>query len=205
MKSKVTLVLTNIIMLALGIVLVWFCDDARMAELIAIALGVLFMAPSLFSLIMLFFVNVSPDDSRYNPRYNLLPVIGGLSFGVVIVLKAALFVPLLKYLFAVLLIVGGLYYVFYLTFARGRVIVPSWYYVLPCAVTVSGLVALVLPISSQAIMYVTTGISLMALAMMSVLLAFAERAAAKMRAEEAAKAAASTTDVSAIQVSDDQQ
>ena len=54
-------------------------------------------------------------------------------------------------------------------------------------------------------MFVTTGISLMALAMMSVLLAFAERAAAKMRAEEAAKAAASTTDVSAIQVSDDQQ
>ena len=184
MRSKLTLVLTNIIMLALGIVLVLFCDDARMAELIAIALGVLFMAPSLFSLIMLFFVNVSPEDSRYNPRYNLLPVIGGLSFGVVIVLKAALFVPLLKYLFAVLLIVGGLYYVFYLAFARGRVIVPSWYYVLPCAVTVSGLVALVL---------------------MSVLLAFAERAAAKMRAEEAAKAAASTTDVSAIQVSDDQQ
>ena len=67
MKSKVTLVLTNVIMLALGIVLVMFCDDARMAELIAIALGVLFMAPSLFSLIMLFFVNVAPDDSRYNP------------------------------------------------------------------------------------------------------------------------------------------
>ena len=94
---------------------------------------------------------------------------------------------------------------FYLAFARGRVIVPSWYYVLPCAVTVSGLVALVMPISSQTIVFVTTGISLMALVLMSVLLAFAERAAAKMRAEEAAKAAASTTDVSAIQVSDDQQ
>ena len=87
MKSKVTLVLTNIIMLALGVVLVAFSGDERMAEMIAIALGVLFLAPSLFSLIMLFFVNVAPDDSRYNPRYNLLPVIGGLSFGVVIVLS----------------------------------------------------------------------------------------------------------------------
>ena len=204
MKSKVTLVLTNIIMLALGVVLVAFSGDERMAEMIAIALGVLFLAPSLFSLIMLFFVNVAPDDSRYNPRYNLLPVIGGLSFGVAIVLKAALFVPLLKYLFAVLLIVGGLYYVFYLAFARYRVIVPSWYYVLPCAVTVSGLVALVLPISSQPIVFITTGISLVALALMSVLMAFAERSAAKMRAAEAASAAA-PTEVTAVQVSDDKQ
>ena len=204
MKSKVTLVLTNVIMLALGVVLVAFSGDERMAEMIAIALGVLFLAPSLFSLIMLFFVNVAPDDSRYNPRYNLLPVIGGLSFGVVIVLKAALFVPLLKYLFAVLLIVGGLYYVFYLAFARYRVIVPSWYYVLPCAVTVSGLVALVLPISSQPIVFITTGISLVALALMSVLMAFAERSAAKMRAAEAASAAA-PTEVTAVQVSDDKQ
>ena len=204
MKSKVTLVLTNIIMLALGVVLVAFSGDERMAEMIAIALGVLFLAPSLFSLIMLFFVNVAPDDSRYNPRYNLLPVIGGLSFGVVIVLKAALFVPLLKYLFAVLLIVGGLYYVFYLAFARYRVIVPSWYYVLPCAVTVSGLVALVLPISSQPIVFITTGISLVALALMSVLMAFAEHSAAKMRAAEAASAAA-PTEVTAVQVSDDKQ
>ena len=204
MKSKVTLVLTNIIMLALGVVLVAFSGDERMAEMIAIALGVLFLAPSLFSLIMLFFVNVAPDDSRYNPRYNLLPVIGGLSFGVVIVLKAALFVPLLKYLFAVLLIVGGLYYVFYLAFARYRVVVPSWYYVLPCAVTVSGLVALVLPISSQPIVFITTGISLVALALMSVLMAFAERSAAKMRAAEAASAAA-PTEVTAVQVSDDKQ
>ena len=204
MKSKVTLVLTNVIMLALGVVLVAFSGDERMAEMIAIALGVLFLAPSLFSLIMLFFVNVAPDDSRYNPRYNLLPVIGGLSFGVVIVLKAALFVPLLKYLFAVLLIVGGLYYVFYLAFARYRVIVPSWYYVLPCAVTVSGLVALVLPISSQPIVFITTGISLVALALMSVLMAFAERSAAKMRAAEAASAAA-PTEVTAVQVNDDKQ
>ena len=204
MKSKVTLVLTNVIMLALGVVLVAFSGDERMAEMIAIALGVLFLAPSLFSLIMLFFVNVAPDDSRYNPRYNLLPVVGGLSFGVVIVLKAALFVPLLKYLFAVLLIVGGLYYVFYLAFARYRVIVPSWYYVLPCAVTVSGLVALVLPISSQPIVFITTGISLVALALMSVLMAFAERSAAKMRAAEAASAAA-PTEVTAVQVSDDKQ
>ena len=204
MKSKVTLVLTNVIMLALGVVLVAFSGDERMAEMIAISLGVLFLAPSLFSLIMLFFVNVAPDDSRYNPRYNLLPVIGGLSFGVVIVLKAALFVPLLKYLFAVLLIVGGLYYVFYLAFARYRVIVPSWYYVLPCAVTVSGLVALVLPISSQPIVFITTGISLVALALMSVLMAFAERSAAKMRAAEAASAAA-PTEVTAVQVSDDKQ
>ena len=204
MKSKVTLVLTNAIMLALGVVLVAFSGDERMAEMIAIALGVLFLAPSLFSLIMLFFVNVAPDDSRYNPRYNLLPVIGGLSFGVVIVLKAALFVPLLKYLFAVLLIVGGLYYVFYLAFARYRVVVPGWYYVLPCAVTVSGLVALVLPISSQPIVFITTGISLVALALMSVLMAFAERSAAKMRAAEAASAAA-PTEVTAVQVSDDKQ
>ncbi|MGN0213724.1 MAG: hypothetical protein ACI4AH_02815 [Muribaculaceae bacterium] len=204
MKSKVTLVITNIVMLALGVVLILFNGDERMAEMIAIALGVLFLAPSLFSLIMLFFVNVPMEDSRYNPRYNLLPVIGGLSFGLVIVFKAPLFVPFLKYLFAVLLIVGGLYYVFYLAFARSRLIVPSWYYVLPCAVAASGIVALVMPISSNSIIFITAGVSMIALALMSVLLAFAERAAAKMRAEELAKTQ-SPADVEALQVNDDAQ
>lgn len=204
MKSKVTLVITNIVMLALGVVLIVFNGDERMAELIAIAFGVLFLAPSLFSLIMLFFVNVPPEDSRYNPRYNLLPVIGGLSFGMAIVLKAALFVPLLKYLFAVLLMVGGLYYVFYFAFARARVIVPSWYYLLPCAVAVSGIVALVLPISSNSIIFLTAGVSLIALSVTSVLSAVAERTAAKMRAEEAAKSQA-PADVEALRINDDEQ
>ena len=108
MKGKLTLVITNIIMLALGAVLIVFFDDDRMAELIAVALGVLFLAPSIYSLIMLLFTNVPVEDAMHNPRYNLIPTIGGLSFGLLIVVKASLFVALLKYIFAILLLAGGL-------------------------------------------------------------------------------------------------
>lgn len=181
MKGKYTLILSNIVMLALGVVLIVFFNEERMAEFITMALGVLFLAPSLFSAIMLLFVNVPSSDSRFNPRYNLLPVIGGLSFGIVIVVKAAVFVPLLKYLFAILLILGGLYYVFYLIFARGRVVVPSWFYILPSVVASAGVVSLLLPIDDNSALFLITGVSLIALTVTSVITAIAERTAAKMR------------------------
>lgn len=199
MKGKYTLILSNIVMLALGVVLIVFFNEEKMAEFITMALGVLFLAPSLFSAIMLLFVNVPSTDARFNPRYNLLPVIGGLSFGVVIVIKAAVFVSLLKYLFAMLLILGGLYYVFYLIFARGRVVVPSWYYILPSLVACAGIVSLLLPIEDNSALFLVTGVSLVALTLTSVITVVAERTAAKMRA---AGDVGAPSDVPAEQIDD---
>lgn len=201
MKGKVTLVLTNIIMLALGVVLIAFFDDARMAELIAVALGVLFLAPSLYSLIMLLFTNVPVEDAMHNPRYNLIPTIGGLSFGLLIVVKASLFVGLLKYIFAILLLAGGLYYVFYLLFTRSRVTMPKWYFFLPTLVAIAGVVALVLPIESNPTIFLMTGISLIALSVTSVVITYSEYVA--YRAElKAAKISAEVVSVEAADVSD---
>lgn len=201
MKGKVTLVLTNIIMLALGVVLIAFFDDARMAELIAVALGVLFLAPSLYSLIMLLFTNVPVEDAMHNPRYNLIPTIGGLSCGLLIVVKASLFVGLLKYIFAILLLAGGLYYVFYLLFTRSRVTMPKWYFFLPTLVAIAGVVALVLPIESNPTIFLMTGISLIALSVTSVVITYSEYVA--YRAElKAAKSSAEVVSVEAADVSD---
>ena len=205
MKGKYTIYLTNLVMLALGVVLIAFYNDDRMAEFVTIALGVLFLAPSLFSTIMLLFVNVPQNDVRYNPRYNLIPVIGGLSFGLVIVVKAAVFVGLLKYLFAMLLIVGGLYYMFYLAFARGRVVVPAWYYVLPSIVACAGFATLLMPIDNNALIFLTTGVSLIAMVVTSVITALAERTAAKMRAQAEASAAETTDVTAAVQVDAEEQ
>ncbi len=198
MKGKLTLVITNIIMLALGAVLIVFFDDDRMAELIAVALGVLFLAPSLYSLIMLLFTNVPVEDAMHNPRYNLIPTIGGLSFGLLIVVKASLFVALLKYIFAILLLAGGLYYVFYLLFTRGRVAMPKWYFFLPSLVAVAGVVALVLPIESNPTLFMITGISLIALSVTSVVISYSEYVA--YRAE--LKAAKNTAEVVSVEVAE---
>ncbi len=204
MKGKVTLVLTNIIMLALGCVLIAYYDNDRMAEMIAIALGVLFLAPSLYSIIMLLFTNVPTEDAMHNPRYNLIPTIGGLSFGLVIVIKASLFVGILKYVFAVLLIAGGLYYVFYLVFARGKMRMPKWYFLLPTLVAIAGVVALVLPIESNPIIFLMTGISLIALAVTSIVISLSEYAAYRAELKEAAKKA-EVVSVEATEVSSEQQ
>ena len=201
MKGKLTLVITNIIMLALGAVLIVFFDDDRMAELIAVALGVLFLAPSIYSLIMLLFTNVPVEDAMHNPRYNLIPTIGGLSFGLLIVVKASLFVALLKYIFAILLLAGGLYYVFYLLFTRGRVSMPKWYFFLPSLVAIAGVVALVLPIESNPTLFMITGISLIALSVTSVVISYSEYVA--YRAElKAAKANAEVVSVEVAEVGD---
>ena len=201
MKGKLTLVITNIIMLALGAVLIVFFDDNRMAELIAVALGVLFLAPSIYSLIMLLFTNVPVEDAMHNPRYNLIPTIGGLSFGLLIVVKASLFVALLKYIFAILLLAGGLYYVFYLLFTRGRVSMPKWYFFLPSLVAIAGVVALVLPIESNPTLFLMTGVSLIALSVTSVVISYSEYVA--YRAElKAAKANAEVVSVEVAEVGD---
>ena len=198
MKGKLTLVITNIIMLALGAVLIVFFDDDRMAELIAVALGVLFLAPSIYSLIMLLFTNVPVEDAMHNPRYNLIPTIGGLSFGLLIVVKASLFVALLKYIFAILLLAGGLYYVFYLLFTRGRVSMPKWYFFLPSLVAIAGVVALVLPIESNPTLFLMTGVSLIALSVTSVVISYSEYVA--YRAE--LKAAKANTEVVSVEVAE---
>ena len=201
MKGKLTLVITNIIILALGAVLIVFFDDDRMAELIAVALGVLFLAPSIYSLIMLLFTNVPVEDAMHNPRYNLIPTIGGLSFGLLIVVKASLFVALLKYIFAILLLAGGLYYVFYLLFTRGRVSMPKWYFFLPSLVAIAGVVALVLPIESNPTLFLMTGVSLIALSVTSVVISYSEYVA--YRAElKAAKANAEVVSVEVAEVGD---
>ena len=198
MKGKLTLIITNIIMLALGAVLIVFFDDDRMAELIAVALGVLFLAPSIYSLIMLLFTNVPVEDAMHNPRYNLIPTIGGLSFGLLIVVKASLFVALLKYIFAILLLAGGLYYVFYLLFTRGRVSMPKWYFFLPSLVAIAGVVALVLPIESNPTLFLMTGVSLIALSVTSVVISYSEYVA--YRAE--LKAAKNTAEVVSVEVAE---
>ena len=201
MKGKLTLVITNIIMLALGAVLIVFFDDDRMAELIAVALGVLFLAPSIYSLIMLLFTNVPVEDAMHNPRYNLIPTIGGLSFGLLIVVKASLFVALLKYIFAILLLAGGLYYVFYLLFTRGRVSMPKWYFFLPSLVAIAGVVALVLPIGGNPSLLLLSGVSLIALSVTSVVISYSEYVA--YRAElKAAKANAEVVSVEVAEVGD---
>ena len=201
MKGKLTLVITNIIMLALGAVLIVFFDDDRMAELIAVALGVLFLAPSIYSLIMLLFTNVPVEDAMHNPRYNLIPTIGGLSFGLLIVVKASLFVALLKYIFAILLLAGGLYYVFYLLFTRGRVSMPKWYFFLPSLVAIAGVVALVLPIESNPTLFLMTGVSLIALSVTSVVISYSEYVAYRA-ALKAVKANAEVVSVEVAEVGD---
>ena len=201
MKGKLTLVITNIIMLALGAVLIVFFDDDRMAELIAVALGVLFLAPSIYSLIMLLFTNVPVEDAMHNPRYNLIPTIGGLSFGLLIVVKASLFVALLKYIFAILLLAGGLYYVFYLLFTRGRVSMPKWYFFLPTLVAIAGVVALVLPIESNPTLFLMTGVSLIALSVTSVVISYSEYVAYRA-VLKAAKANAEVVSVEVAEVGD---
>lgn len=183
MKNGLNLVISNVVTLALAVTLIVFYNADGLERAITVVLGCLFALPSLFSLYMLLFSGRAAGQAAYNPRYNLLPVIGGLCFGLMLVFRADVFVPMLRYLFAALLMLAGLYYVFYLVMGRGRVRVPGWYYVLPSLVTVAGFVVLAMPVESNAVIFLLTGVSLVAVTLTSVLVALAERALARAGAD----------------------
>ncbi len=104
-------------------------------------------------------------------------------------------------IFAILLLAGGLYYVFYLLFTRGRVSMPKWYFFLPSLVAIAGVVALVLPIESNPTLFLMTGVSLIALSVTSVVISYSEYVAYRA-ALKAAKANAEVVSVEVAEVGD---
>jgi uncharacterized membrane protein HdeD (DUF308 family) len=75
----------------------------------------------------------------------VLPAVGGLCFGLVMILKPDKFDGILQLLMAVLLIVLGLFHVIYLMLSRKSLNVKGWYFICPIVVAICGMVSLMVP------------------------------------------------------------
>ena len=161
MKKLSINLLTNVILLLAGIILIVFHGVPNILIWGSRVMGALFVLPAVIYLIM---VAVRHADARTSTDYlGVLPAVGGLCFGLVMILKAHLFDGILQLLMGVLLLVLGLFHVIYLLLSRNSLKVKGWYHICPLAVILCGILSLALPAlrSNVSTVVLLTGICLL--------------------------------------------
>ena len=160
--KKVSLnLLTNVILLLAGIILILFHTVPDILIWGARVMGAMFLLPAVAYLIM---VAVRHADARTSADYmGVLPAVGGLCFGLVMIIKAHLFDEILQMLMSMLLIVLGLFHIIYLLLSRSSLNTKGWYYVCPLIVALCGILSLLLPSlrASVSTVVLITGICLL--------------------------------------------
>ena len=143
MKKVSINLLTNVILLLAGVILMIFHNVPDILLWGCRVMGAMFMLPAVVYLIM---VAVRHTDARTGVDYmGVLPAVGGLCFGLVMILKPDKFDGILQLLMAVLLIVLGLFHVIYLMLSRKSLNVKGWYFICPIVVAICGMVSLMVP------------------------------------------------------------
>ena len=161
MKKVSINLLTNVILLLAGIILIIFHGVPNILLWGARVMGAMFMLPAVIYLVM---VAVRHADARTSADYmGVLPAVGGLCFGLVMIIKAHLFDEILQMLMGMLLIVLGLFHIIYLLLSRSSLNTKGWYHVCPLIVALCGILSLLLPSlrASVSTVVLITGICLL--------------------------------------------
>ena len=140
MKKLSINLLTNVILLLAGITLIVFHTVPNILVWGSRVIGAMFLLPAIAYLVM---VAMRHADARTSVDYmGVLPAVGGLCFGIVMMIKASLFDGILQLLMGVLLIVLGLFHVIYLMLSRNSLNIKGWYFLCPIVVTLCGMLSL---------------------------------------------------------------
>ena len=135
--------LTNVILLLSGIILIVFHNVPNILIWGSRVMGATFMLPAIAYLVM---VAVRHSDARTSTEYmGVLPAVGGLCFGLVMIIKAHLFDEILQLLMGVLLLVLGLFHIIYLILSKNSLNIKGWYHICPLIVVLCGVLSLMVP------------------------------------------------------------
>lgn len=151
MKGISNSFLRTICALIIGLLLVVFPVQA--GDYFVITIGVVFMIPSLLSLIGYFATNA---EERHR-----FPVegIGSLLFGLWLVIMPGFFADLLPFVLGFILVLGGVQQIASLSAARRWAPVHAGFYVVPVLILIAGLIALFNPTGVRATAFVIIGIT----------------------------------------------
>ena len=153
--------LTNVILLLSGIILIVFHNVPNILIWGSRVMGATFMLPAIAYLVM---VAVRHSDARTSTEYmGVLPAVGGLCFGLVMIIKAHLFDEILQLLMGVLLLVLGLFHIIYLILSKNSLNIKGWYHIRPLIVVLCGVLSLMVPALRESVSTVVliTGICLL--------------------------------------------
>ena len=143
MKRISVNVLTNVVLLLAGALLIVFYSLPDVMNWVARVMGGVFLLPSLAFLLM---VALRKRDNRGATDFTgIMPAIGGLCFGLLMILKPGLFAGVLTMLMGTLLLVLGLFHLVFLLLSVRSIDVRGWYFLLPLLVTAAGAIILFVP------------------------------------------------------------
>ena len=182
------------ILLLAGVILIIFHGVPNILLWGCRVMGAMYMLPALIYLIM---VAVRHADARTSTDYlGVLPAVGGLCFGLVMMIKAHLFDEILQLLMGLLLIVLGLFHVIYLMLSSKTLNIKGWYHICPLIVILCGIVSLVVPSlrASVSMVVLITGICLLLFNFTSLQEYLAERRVRRALTKPAVESASVTED-----------
>ncbi len=165
-----TNIITNLLILAAGILLI-VLHDSNVLKAVIIITGILFILPSLLNIIMML-TRKEKDSagnkiyrSRVSLAYGIIASLGGIGLGLWMVISPSSLIGIVAYLFAALLVVAGLYDIIMLAYGYRPTKFPLWMYILPSLMTIAGIVVLCLDVESiQSVVVLITGIAITAFA-----------------------------------------
>ena len=137
--------------LVIGLVLVMFPDQA--SDYFVITIGVIFLVPSLISIISYF-----AQNAEMRRRFPIEGV-GSLLFGLWLIIMPGFFADLLTFVLGFILVMAGVQQIASLTAARRWTAVPAGFYVVPALILVAGLIALFNPTGVRSTAFIIIGIS----------------------------------------------
>lgn len=132
--------LTNVLLLLVGIVLIIFYTQADVLRWVAVTIGILFVVPSIAFLSAVAFRPA--EQRRPIDMLAVLPSVGGLCFGIIMIIKPYLFEGVISLFMGVLMLVMGLFHIIYLLLSWRSLDVKTWYIFAPLAVTLVGVLVL---------------------------------------------------------------
>ena len=184
MKKLSINLLTNVLMLLVGVCLILFYNVPDLMVWVAIVLGLLFLLPAMSYLIV---VAVRHAGNRSGTDYlGMLPALGGVCFGIIMLLRPSKFCEVLQLLMGVLLVVLGLYHIIYLALSQRTLKVKGWYYLAPVVVVLCGVLSLTWLHDKDQTVVLLTGICLLLFNFTSLQEYLAERRARRVLAKNSA-------------------
>ena len=139
--------------LIMGILLVAFPNEV--GNYFIIVIGVVFLVPSLISLISYAVMNNRDGVKRRFP----IESIGSLLFGMWLMITPGFFADLLTYLLGFVLVLGGVQQIASLLVARKWSQVSTGFYVMPVLILLAGLLALFNPGGARSTAFIIIGVA----------------------------------------------
>ncbi len=146
---------TSIVVAAVGVVMICLYQRIELLSWIVILIGAMFAIPGIFSIIL-----GMRSKEKGGSTTGILTGIGATALGAFMILMPSSFTGILVFIFAGLLIIGGIYHIIFVAYLSRPFILPVYYYIIPILMVIAGIVLLTTSVRTlNNVVVLVTGVS----------------------------------------------